>query len=312
MAKKIFLSIASYADKMLTRTVLDALLNAKYPQDIVFGIVEQTKESNRLRVPSGDNMRYLGINPEESRGCCWARALCMSLYRDEDYFFQIDSHMIFDYGWDERMIEAAEECAAINPRFVISDYPHPFKIVDDKFIKEPVTNGAVCAYIKEDQKFNDDSPFVNITGLPVDTDTPLKGFHIAAGCVFADGNFVNEIPYDPLFYFQGEEQSVSIRAYTHGWDIFHIPRLPIYHLYDNNDGTRAKHWSEEEDKVRSVRWWELDRQSKERFNDLIHGNMRGIYGLGTDRTLEQFVEFSGVDYRNKVVYDKATKGCWNG
>jgi len=45
---------------------------------------------------------------------------------------------------------------------------------------------------------------------------------------------------------------------------------------------------------------------------LIHGNMRGIYGLGTDRTLEQFVEFSGVDYKNKVVYDKATKGCWNG
>ena len=55
-------------------------------------------------------------------------------------------------------------------------------------------------------------------GVGVEVDTPVAGFHVAGGCVFAPGRIVNEIPYDPLLYFHGEEQALALRAWTRGWD----------------------------------------------------------------------------------------------
>jgi len=50
----------------------------------------------------------------------------MTLYAGEDWFFQIDSHMSFDTGWDETLVGWAERLSAGRTGVAISAYPNPF------------------------------------------------------------------------------------------------------------------------------------------------------------------------------------------
>jgi hypothetical protein len=36
----------------------------------------------------------------------------------------------------------------------------------------------------------------------------------------------------------------------------------------------------------------------------------GRMGLGNVRTLEDYAEFCGIDYKNKIIHEKARKGPW--
>lgn len=298
----IFISIASYCDNLLFSTMVDALDNAKYKNDLVFGVVEQTPPEFRIR-PSNKSIRYIGVNPQESRGACWARALCMSLYEGEEFYFQIDSHMMFDDAWDEKLINTLSKCPS--EKSILSSYPNAFVIENGVRIKSPVGNGSLCHVVRGDFQENDMS--LGFEAQAVDADC-VPGFSVGAGCLFAGGAFVEEIPYDARLYFHGEEQSIALRAYTNGWDIFHAP-LPIYHWYDTDpdNAYRPKHWDQTQDSFRFKRWWEINEHAQQRLKNLIEGKVRGAYGLGTKRTLEQFIEFSGIDYKTKTVNDIARK-----
>lgn len=297
----IFVSIASYYDGMLQHTLLDAISRAKYKDNLTFGIVDQIPFEHRL-YPKAKNIRYVGIDPGEARGACWARALCMSLYEGEEFFLQIDSHTLFDEGWDEDLIKKLESCPS--PKPIISSYPNAFEIVDKQPVRKPTTDGALCNVVTEDFKEDYTLSFV-AHGVEQKL---VPGFALGAGCIFTHGYFVNEVPYDPMLYFIGEEQSMALRAFTHGWDIFHVP-LPLYHLYDTDPGNcyRPKHWDEKHDTQRRVRWWEMDKLAKERLKKLLTGQNIGVYGLGTARTMQDYAEYSGIDYMKRVVNDIAKR-----
>lgn len=297
----IFISIASYCDEVLKHTILDSLVKAKYRNDIRYGIVEQAPAKERLNLKAS-NIRYLGVEPYESRGACWARSICMSMYEGEEFFFQIDSHMLFEPDWDEKLIKTINSCPS--PKPIISSYPNAFKFVDGIPVTETENKASICHVVKGDMA---QDYMMSIEGLPVDAPM-VPGFSVAGGCLFTHGDFTQQVPYDPYIYFQGEEQSLAARAYTFGWDIFHAP-VPVYHLYDTDPDNcyRPKHWSAEENEARNKKWWELDKISKDRLAKLFTGQSLGVYGLGPSRTLRQYEEFSGLDYANKTVTDKARK-----
>ncbi len=314
---KIFISIASYCDPLLIPTIEDALKQAKFPENLRFGVVEQNHIEKRINIqdkPWKGQVRYLGISPIESRGACWARAIAMSLYEDEKWFFQIDSHMRFDSNWDAIFIAAAQQCAERNSKFLISSYPHSFKYEDGEPVVPEVTQAPIGHILNVDAKFKPDSLELSFLGAYIaGSEEIVQGYHLGAGCIFAPGKIVYEIPYDPFLYFQGEEQTLAVRAFTHGWDIFHIPKLPIYHLYEwEGAPDRPRHWAEGEDVQRAQRWWDLDKRSKERFTHLLteEGDI-GVYGLGSKRTLDDYAIFSGIDYRTRTIANRARVGPWS-
>ena len=310
----IFISIASYCDSLLQATIEGAYAQAIYPERLRFGVVEQTDLAHQLPVasmPQSKQIRYLAVDRLHSRGAGWARNVAMSLYQEEDWFFQIDSHMLFSSGWDITMLERAEECAEINPQFVISSYPNPFNFVDGVPTPQPVTDKILAHVVRGDCDF-DACLNLGFIGSPVNQDTPVRGFHLGAGCLFAPGKFVSAFPYDAQIYFLGEEQALAARLFTHGWDIFHVSGMPIYHLYETAENpSRPKHWSVEENTERVHKWDELSTNSRLRVDAVLLGQSDfGVYGLGQQRTMEEFAEFSGIDYKNKKVSEVARKGYW--
>ena len=131
------------------------------------------------------------------------------------------------------------------------------------------------------------------------------GYLIAAGCLFAPGTLIKDVPYDPDFYFYGEEISLMLRAFTRGYGIYHIPSVPIYHLYaDITNLKRKLHWDEEEDSAREVKWHKREENSIKRLTNLINGSIKGVYGLGEKRDLKDYESISGIDLKNRIVKNR--------
>lgn len=302
----LFISIASYCDPLLPFTLERALATAGAPDQLHFGVVDQGLEGTpRLPHPGGRaRLSQVRVDALDARGPCWARSLAMSLYDGEDWFLQLDSHMDFDPGWDEQLAAQARELGAPGRGLVLSSYPNAFVLEAGQPVRRPTTRGVLAHVVRPGAAFEPDHPVLPFEAHPVEGVQALPGFHLGAGCLFAPGRLVQAFPYDPWFYFHGEEQALALRLYTHGWDIFHTAALPIHHLYNNNASgapPRPMHWDALHDSRREVGWWTLEQRSRQRLAALVDGASLGVYGLGSQRTLADYAAFSGIDYASRCL-----------
>lgn len=311
MSPRIFISIISYRDPLLMSTVMSAYNNARYKQQLVFGIVDQAYPGEFFtpKALSYDGqIRYLRVDPEYARGACWARNSAQTMWNGEDYFMQIDSHTLFDADWDEILINAYQDLKQYHEKPVITAYPHSFSAVDDNInnLKKYKYNGLLTLVVDAPGTFKRDS-YVSTHARVLGRRDPVHGFLLSANCLFAQGTVCEEVPYDPYLYFSGEEHSLALRLWTHGYNIFHVPQIPVYHHYGRSYRTTV--WSDTFiENNRAQKWYNYDKNSKTRLTDVVTGKLAGAYGLGTQRTLEQYIEWSGIDYHNKTLTTKALTG----
>ena len=310
-AMSVFVSIASYCDPVLGFTLARAMATARRPERLHFGVVDQSPQAvptMHAAALKPARLSYVNIEPVYARGPCWARAIAMSLYDGEDWFFQIDSHMDFDLHWDERLIVQAQALLAGRKGVVLSAYPNAFVFEGERVVRRSTTDKVLAHVLKPGASFEPGHPVLAFEAQPVDQDQPLPGFHLAAGCLFAPGGFAQAFPYDPWFYFHGEEQALAARLFTHGWDIFHMPGLPVYHLYNTAESgapPRPMHWDESQQAGRDQGWWGFEQRSRNRLAALLAGAPLGAYGLGRERTMADYAVFSGIDFAARTLSPRA-------
>ncbi len=303
---RIFLSIASYCDPLLAFTLERAVATATAPARLHFGVVDQSPAAGaRVAHPGrGARLSQVHIDVADARGPCWARAIAMSLFDGEEWFLQLDSHMDFDAGWDERLVTQAQALGAPGRGVVISSYPGAFTLVDGQPVRRTITAGVLAHVVRPGATFEPGHPVLPFEAHPVESGEPLPAFHLGAGCLFAPGRIAQQFPYDPWLYFHGEEQALALRLYTNGWDLFHVPALPIHHLY-NEPGSgappRPLHWDAQHEAQREVGWWTLEQRSRARLAALMAGDDLGVYGLGRVRSLGDYAAFSGIDYAARTL-----------
>jgi len=310
---KIFISIASYCDELLFFTLNDCISKAKFPQNIIFGIVDQNDSSQKEKIDQlsfSSQIRYVYINKLETYGVSWARNIAFSLWDNEKYLLQIDSHMFFEENWDETLKEQHSSLLEKSQKPIITTYPYDFQFDENN---NPVFKKPSGTYVLElrphpDTKLEEDNAVLRFRAHHTKSSEPVNGCHIAAGFVFTDASFIEEVPYDPYLYFHGEEQSLSIRAYTRGWDIYHPTWIPLYHCYKKINTTSttsyiSHHWHKSVESKRALSYSHLLKRSKKRINRLFYedGIKGSVYGLGQTRNLEDFSKFSGIDYTNKTI-----------
>lgn len=303
----IFVSIASYLDPMLFFTLNDAMAKAQQPELLRFAVVDQHINDQRCEVRHlayAAQVRYIHMQLADTLGVSWARNMAFSLYDGEQYLLQIDSHMCFEMNWDAQLRDQHRKLLERSAKPIISTYPYRFDLVDGVPQYTP-SEGKTALILRPhpETPLTADNVVLRFIGKHMFSDQAVPGCHIAAGFVFCAGDFVEEVPYDPYLYFHGEEQSLAVRAYTRGWDIFHPTYVPIYHLYKMS-GTphETHHWYGEADKQRAFSSAYLTERSKNRLTQLLCGDgLPGAYGLGGTRTLNEFISFSGIDYLQKVV-----------
>lgn len=301
MEGSIFVSIASFRDPDCKNTVASLLEKAVDPGRIRIGVLSQVvpgEDDDCLIEPVGANVVVEEVDARLSKGACWARSRVQSLWQGEDYYFQIDSHMRFVEGWDAVLINMLGECGG--EKCVLSTYPLSFFPPDG--YGEPTL-------LRLRPKWFDEQGMLlcmsQISPIPEVRGRPEENHFIAAGMLFTTGGFVQEIPYDPYLYHVGEEISLAVRLWTHGWNI-HTPNAVIaYHDYHTSD--RSKHWRFESD------WVYLDRQSKSRVRYLLGADPYadpdvlqeiGKYGIGRERSLYDYEKAAGVNLRLRMIDGK--------
>ena len=306
---KIFISISSYKDPLLENTINSAYKTATHKENLIFAIVDQN--TNKLNLDAftfSNQIRYLFLQAEYARGCAWARSLAQSLYMGEEYFFQVDSHTIFEDGWDEYFLSYIKKLEQRYYKPVISCYPRNFEIEDldqQIYIKSQEMDKTTHVMVIDEERIFKEGYFSMKKGISSGDDSIKKGFLIAGGCLFGPGSMVDEVPYDPFLYFDGEEDSLAWRLYTNGYNIFHTPNTPLFHYYvnPNNKIHRPLHWDPDEDASRPTNWIDLKNRGRERLNFIVEDKINPPYGLGKQRSLQDYAKFSGLDIAAKQVLD---------
>lgn len=299
MANKIFVSIASYRDLDCSKTLQSLFSNASHPLNIFVGICQQNAESDpdcllNIEPQYLANVRISRIPDIHAKGPTYARYICSSLWNNEQYYFQIDSHLLFVKGWDKKlisMINRLKQDGVLKP--VISHYPR--HITDYHNYDSQSSNRFNVSTICK-SAFNDDSIiFFNDSQL-INTNGELhENAYMAAGLFFCESSFLTDVPFDPDldYLFFGEEILLTVRFWTNGWRIFTPSENIAFHDYHREK--RPTFWANQRysnkkalDKVREI------------INVTSSNQSYGKYGLGNKKTLQEYYDFAGIDLLNKT------------
>lgn len=305
MKNTIFVQIASYRDPELVPTLDSLFQNAKHPNNLKICIAWQHDETESLgKYKKDKRIKVLDIPYQDAKGVCWARNLIQKEYNGEKYTLQLDSHHRFNRDWDITLIEMVENLQrkGYSKPLITSYLPHfdplseeksdkPWVLVFDRFFPEGPAF-PVPEFLHEFEKIEE----------------PLPARFYSAHFAFTLGQFSKEVPHDPELYFHGEEPSIGIRAFTHGYDLFHPHRTVAWHEYTRKGKT--KHWDDDRT------WGERNTKSYLRYRKLFSMDGEkydpsefGEYGLGNVRSLRQYIEYSGIDVTNRRIqeYTKSKK-----
>jgi len=295
----IFIQIASFRDPQLNPTLKNMLENSKYPKNLRIGICNQYNPIDDFNIDEYRNdkrFRIIDVIDTDSKGACWARNLIQQRYSGETYTLQIDSHMRFEKDWDDTLIKMLKQLQKKGHKkplltgYVSSFNPdndpaerikQPWRMVFDRFIPE----GAVF-FLPE-----------TIPNWETLKEPVTARFYSAHFC-FTLGQFSVEVQHNPEYYFHGEEISIGVRAFTHGYDLFHPHKVVIWHEYTRKN--RVKHWDID-------REWVNKNNTSHKLNRQLFGmddeNIVdfGKYGFGTERTLKEYETYSGLRFSRRAV-----------
>ena len=294
----IFIQIAAYRDPQLVPTLRDCIKNAKFPDRLRFCICWQHDDKDSLE-EFADDKRFtiLDVPYQKSKGVCWARSTIQNYYRDEKYTLQLDSHHRFTENWDDTLIKMIKQLQKKgHKKPLLTGYIPSF---------DPDNDPGARIHVPWKMNFDRFIPEGAVFFLPASIDNykelkePIPARFYSAHFCFTLGQFCKEVPHDPNYYFHGEEISIAVRAFTHGYDLFHPHKAIIWHEYTRKG--RTKHWDDDKDwgkrneqcHLRNRKLFEMDGEKK----DIDFGP----YGFGDKRTLQDYEKYAGLNFKKRAV-----------
>ncbi|DBA04050.1 TPA: hypothetical protein N0F65_009397 [Lagenidium giganteum] len=295
----IFVTIPSYRDSECQPTIEDLFRKARNASSVFVGLCLQSEQDDPLRQTLEANyprVRVKWMHYRDAAGPCVARAEAQKLWRGEKYYLQIDSHMRFQEGWDTFLINELARCTSLKP--ILTTYPQGYTLPNNAPATPRPT--LLCA-----SQFDEHGMLRQSSKTLLSKPSgPVPSLFWAAGFAFSSSKVIEEVPYDKSlrFLFFGEEASMSARLWTNGWDFFAPSEMIIFHL-----------WSREHRPVFQELESEQSRLEKEEASRsvirLISGESKSDrFGLGCDRTIDEYQEHVGINYERHEVSWRAQWG----
>ncbi len=306
----IFVSVASYRDDECKDTVYEMFAKAKDPDNLYVGVCQQNKENEEdcfdkcpecsQRKQSG-HIRVANFDFMDARGPTFARYQCSKLWRGEELYFQIDSHIKFEQDWDDTLRK--QWSATGDPKAVIGAYP-PTK----QQMKDMKQNGFSTMITMCPGKF-DANGLPTITAKVVNTKGRQKPLPIAfqpAGMMCFPGQALNQVPYDPYlsYLFFGEEVLFSARLWTAGYNLYSPAKNFCVHHYGRKN--KPKYWQDHKESepcrkkaVQRVKYL-LGIIKPSQVHPDYFLKIKD-YGMGKKRSLADYFKYAGINMNTKTV-----------
>ena len=299
----IFVQIASYRDPELYNTLTDLLEKAKYPNNLHVCVANQFGREDS----DGDldvfrkmkNFLIMDIPCSQSKGACWARNTIQQEYDGQKYTLQLDSHHRFVEDWDVKCIKMIKDLQKEgSEKPLLTSYLPSYDPENDP-------KGRVMEpwWMQFDRFIPEGAVFFLPANIPVENrNKPIPARFYSAHFCFTLGQFAIEVQHDPEFYFHGEEISIAVRAYTHGYDLYHPHQIIAWHEYTRKG--RTKQWDDDKD------WGKKNTLSHKR-NRMLFGMdgecspceqaTLGRFGFGIKRTLDDYERYAGLRFMDRSV-----------
>ncbi len=223
----------------------------------------------------------------------------MRLFGGEDWYLQIDSHHRFVQDWDTKLIDQA--MLTQSPRPLLTTYASAFSRGQESKAREQVTQLDFDRFTAEGIILT--RPRLIVEPLPA----PIPARFVSAHFLLAPGRFVGDVPYDPELYFTGEEITLAVRAFSHGYDLYHPASHILWHKYTR--AYRPLHWDDHTSASGAdLTWGQRNVLSLAKISRFLANPEVGRYALGTVRTFDEYETYAGVSFRNRRVQDYTRLG----
>lgn len=310
--RTVFLHLPAYREPELIPTIKDALLNAEHPQRVHFGICRQFCEEDKFdnldEYRDDSRFKIYDMPYEKAKGLATARAIINEeLLTDEDFVCQLDSHHRFEKNWDSTLIKWHDDLKSDGHNPIICGYlPYynPFNDPDDR-VHEPWFSEAACFYPHN-------TIFIRPTSIKggwKHLKKPYPARFLSGHFAFGTNQWAKDVKHDRNIFFAGEELNLSIRSFTHGYDLFHPHRVVIWHATMREERSGKLVWDDQSKRGEDM-WWQGNNSARARIRQLIGVEDNGIdlgeYGLGSKRTLRDYEKYAGIHFKKKS-FQKYTK-----
>lgn len=305
MKSKIFVHLPAYREPELVSTIKDCLAQAKYPERIVIGICRQYNPDDKFdnidEFRNNSQFKLVEMLYTEAKGLPYARQKINNLITDEDYILQLDSHHRFAKDWDETLEQMHLGLEAKGFKPILTGYL-PFynpRTDPEGRCMEPWQQQFACFYPHG-------TIFIRpglLAGYQTMTE-PARSRFISGHFAFARTQWAKEIKHDPNIYFSGEEINLTVRSFTHGYDLFHPHKIVIWHATMREERSGILIWDDQS--KRGENWYLSQQNAWKRIRNLLRTqkdedvDLTG-YDLGTTRTLRDFEKYAGFHFKRRAV-----------
>ena len=304
MSERIFISIPSYRDPEVAATIRDAWAKASHSSRVIIGVCQQIAKGDldvRRLWPSHPRLRVDTLPHTEAQGPCYARQRIEErLMGDEDFVLAIDAHMVFCKDWDVKLLE--DWHATGDPMAILTTYP---KAYGDKREWTEDTRGN---FLTTHSWKQNGLPLFALHSYYKAPPKPVPSVGWVAGFSFAPRHAHVEVPYlvDVPYLFIGEEITMAVRYYTHGYNLY----APSFCCVQTTYKHTGKHKFEE------LKFNRAHRLKAEGFVRALIGissakklnSYPSPSRLGTARSLEDFEAYSGIRLSRSSFTNNAMAG----
>ena len=293
----IFVQIPAYHDFELVRTIKDCIKKSSGKHTINFGVHLTYFEKGQIEIPSWGNLKSSIDKAPNTIGVGTGRYLANEFYNGEDYYLQIDSHMRFEESWDDVLINNYLKYVSMGTKPIISAYPGAYEY--DGFETKILNTKAHVSYTDFIQELSFQGNYVPHQRSVGNFNNNVFTRSVSAAVIFGSGEIASIKPNQKIFFW-GEEILTALRLYTHGFDLMLPESQNFYHLYyDHSKGYKNLRRQVVEDFPEESAV--LEKESQDELSSIIINKLVGDQALGSERTLEEYQSFAGIDFIAKKI-----------
>lgn len=294
--------------------------------------VKGTRRGNVARIahhgdcPHSDQIQVRRRDAAKAAGPMHARGLVSEALSDahakgevdtQDFCLSVDSHMEFGHDWDKELLDmfalAGNEYAILSTRPPdLDQLPERASANDNSHDVPHLCSVTFTSNVRMGQ-----------TTVARNLSKPkLTNGVWSAALSFSKCHAELKVPVDSQApnVFDGDEFNRAVRFWTYGYDIYTPHRTAIAHDYGGSrNNTFAMEWRNDDD----ASWNDVLHKSQKRLQTVVglQGGdkdetgalklQKSKFGLGNRRTIQQYIDFSGIDVANSQLVLGEKKRCGN-